>query len=132
MVMVEPDERKPNVLRVVVDVKETPPVLELELAKFLSLFEELEVRNVVGGVTKAIPQTRCVIEQVVPSQGLTQISFAERGEEEEEEISDSWSNEHPEPNSLDDRMDTEEGSIFTEDSYEADTDDDGLCWEDMK
>ena len=131
MVMVEPDERKPNVLRVVVDVKETPPVLESKLAEFRSLFEELEVSNVVGGVTKAIPQTKCVIEQVIPSQEYSQILCVKRGEEEEEEISDSWSNEHPEPNSLDDRMDTEEGSIFTEDSYETETDG-NLCLEDMK
>ena len=130
--MVEPDERKSNVLRVVVDVKETPPALESELAEFRSLCEELEVSNVVGGVTKAIPQTKCVIKQVNPCQGLTQISFAERGEEEEEEeIPGSWGNEHPEPISLDGMMDTEEGSIFTEDSYETETDG-NLCLEDMK
>ena len=40
--MVGPDEQKPGVTRIVLDVKETEPILESELAQFKSSCEELE------------------------------------------------------------------------------------------
>ena len=43
--MVGADKEKPSVMRIVLDVKESEPVLESELVKFKSACEELEVEE---------------------------------------------------------------------------------------
>ena len=52
--MVGPDEQKPGVTRIVVDVKDTEPVLKSELVQFKSACEELENNyegeNGIGGL----------------------------------------------------------------------------------
>ena len=49
VMMVEVDKEKPSVMRIVLDVKESEPALESELAKFKSACEELEEEEYVNG-----------------------------------------------------------------------------------
>lgn len=52
VMMVGPDTQKPGVTRIVLDVKETKPILESELGIFKSSYEDLELKKEEGKVNQ--------------------------------------------------------------------------------
>ena len=110
--MVEQDKKKPELLKVVLDVKESEPALKFELAEFRSFCEELEVKREGGGNAW---------EGGIPHQIPRPKKEEKEEEEEEEEFSGSCVNYFLSSKSLDSRIDMDDRDDLSVGSGEKDT-----------
>lgn len=91
--MVEADKENHGILRIVLNVKETDPILESELAKFKSLCEKLyaekeeEENEELIGVLREEEE----VDQAPPSKNPQSIP---RSDGEEVERSEDWDNQY--------------------------------------